>query len=156
MATRWLAALASSYVVAALDNGRAVRTPMGWRSYNQFNNKLPQAELEAQMRGMVSRNRTVDGVPTSLRDLGFSDFGLDDAWQRCGSYGPMNYTFHDANGRPVIDYNMFPDLLAMTNYAHSLNLTAGWYGNNCSELSALKLPVSVVLWDCQLLIFPLG
>ncbi len=29
---------------------------------------------------MVSRSRSVNGVPTSLRDLGYSDVGLDDAW----------------------------------------------------------------------------
>jgi hypothetical protein len=89
-----------------------------------------QAALEAQMTGMVSRNRTVNGVPTSLRDLGYSDFGLDDAWQKCGSYGPQKYTYHDVNGRPVVDEGMFPDLKGMTNVAHSLNLTAGWYGNS--------------------------
>ena len=36
------------------------------------------------MDGMVSRKRTVNGVPTSLLDLGYSDVGLDDAW-----YGPL-------------------------------------------------------------------
>jgi alpha-galactosidase len=31
----------------------------------------------------------------------------------------------------MVNYARFPDFLAMTNYAHSLGLTAGWYGNNC-------------------------
>ena len=26
---------------------------------------------------------------------------------------------------------LFPDMKAMTDYAHNLGLTAGWYGNNC-------------------------
>jgi alpha-galactosidase len=51
---------------------------------------------------------------------------------RCGSYGPEQYTYHDPSGYPVVDTSKFPDLLAMTNHAHSLNLTAGWYGNNCN------------------------
>ena len=29
---------------------------------------------------MVDRTRLVNGVPTSLRDLGYNDVGLDDAW----------------------------------------------------------------------------
>jgi hypothetical protein len=32
----------------------------------------------SQMNGIVSRNRTVNGVPTSLQDLGYNDVGLDD------------------------------------------------------------------------------
>ena len=30
-----------------------------------------------------------------------------------------------------MDEAKFPDMKAMTDVAHSLNLTAGWYGNNC-------------------------
>ena len=41
----------------------------------------------------------------------------------------MNY--HDPNGNPIINYDRFPDLKKMTNKAHALGLTAGWYGNNC-------------------------
>jgi alpha-galactosidase len=48
------------------------------------------------MAGMVDRSRSVNGVPTSLRDLGYIDVGLDDNWQACGAYGPNKYTFHDA------------------------------------------------------------
>lgn len=32
------------------------------------------------MDGITSRKRTVNGVPTSLKDLGYVDVGLDDAW----------------------------------------------------------------------------
>jgi alpha-galactosidase len=83
------------------------------------------------MDGIVSRSRMVNGVPTSLRDLGYSDVGLDDAWQKCGNYGSDNNTYHDESGRPVIDVELFPDFNALTDYAHSIGLTAGWYGNNC-------------------------
>jgi hypothetical protein len=57
--------------------------------------------------------------------------GLDDNWQACGSYGPNGDTYHDVNGDPVINTSSFPDFKAMTDYAHSLGETAGWYGNNC-------------------------
>ncbi len=81
------------------------------------------------MTGMVDRSRTVDGVPTSLKDLGYSDVGLDDNWQACGSYGPEGYHFHSEEGSPIVNHARFPDFINMTSYAHSLNLTAGWYGN---------------------------
>lgn len=77
------------------------------------------------MDGMVSRKRMVNGVATSLLDLGYSDVGLDDAWQRCGHYGENKYTYHDENGAPVVETNLFPDFNKMTDYAHSLGLTAG-------------------------------
>ena len=73
----------------------------------------------------------VNGKPTSLADLGYIDVGLDDNWQECGSYGPNKYTFHDATGAPVINTNRFPNMKTMTDYAHSLGLTAGWYGVSC-------------------------
>jgi len=73
----------------------------------------------------------VDGKPTSLCDLGYCDVGLDDNWQECGHYGPNNLTYHDDEGNPVINTQRFPDMKKMTDHAHSLKLTAGWYGNNC-------------------------
>lgn len=45
--------------------------------------------------------------------------------QLCGSYGSSNYTYHDVNGAPVVDENLFPDFKKMTDYAHNLGLTAG-------------------------------
>lgn len=42
----------------------------------------------------------------------------------------------------MVNRQRFPNFLDMTDHAHSLNLTAGWYGNNCicsdhcSELDA--------------------
>lgn len=58
--------------------------------------------MMAQMSAMAARTRMVDGVPTSLADLGYNDAGLDDNWQNCGSYGPDAYTYHLADGSPVV------------------------------------------------------
>jgi hypothetical protein len=77
------------------------------------------------MDAMVSTKRAVNSVPTSLLDLGYSDVGLDDAWQRVDS-GPGGKGYHDAAGFPNIDKSTFPDLGAMVAKAHALNLTAGW------------------------------
>ena len=38
---------------------------------------------------------------------------------------------YDENGNPVVNIERFPDMKKMTDYAHSLDITAGWYGNNC-------------------------
>lgn len=103
---------------------------MGWRSWNLFGRNVNQTLLEQIQDAMVSRGRSVGGVPTSLLDLGYSDVGLDDAWQRVDS-GPNGEGYHDKAGYPIIDLTTFPDMGAMVRRAHGLNLTAGWYGNNC-------------------------
>jgi len=88
--------------------------------------------MMAQMQAAAAKTYTLNGVPTSIADLGFSDIGLDDNWQNCSARGPNNYTYHDpVTGAPIVRLDTFPDMKAMTDYAHSLGLTAGWYGNNC-------------------------
>ena len=88
--------------------------------------------METAMRAIADRSLGPAGTDgKSLADWGYTDVGLDDVWQKCGSYGPQKHTFHDADGNPVVDLSKFPNMRAMTDLAHSLNLTAGWYGNNC-------------------------
>ena len=82
--------------------------------------------MMAAMDAMVDTSRG-----PSLASLGYTDVGLDDAWQKCGSYGPNNYTYHAADGTPQVNTDKFPSLSALTAHAHALNLTAGFYGNNC-------------------------
>jgi hypothetical protein len=72
-----------------------------------------------------------DGRLASLADVGYADAGIDDGWQACGSYGPEHFTYHSEDGAPMVDATKFPDLADLTTLAHSLNLTAGWYGNAC-------------------------
>jgi alpha-galactosidase len=117
----------------ANDNGLAKLPPMGWRSWNLYGGNVDQAKIESIMDGMVRRDPryTVDGVPTSLCDLGYCDVGLDDNWQKCGSYGSEGYKYHLEDGSPVINFDRFPSMKNMTSKAHSLGLASGWYGNNC-------------------------
>eukprot|EP00696_Hemimastix_kukwesjijk_P011490 gnl/Hemi2/24422_TR8211_c0_g1_i1.p1 gnl/Hemi2/24422_TR8211_c0_g1~~gnl/Hemi2/24422_TR8211_c0_g1_i1.p1 ORF type:complete len:435 (-),score=140.77 gnl/Hemi2/24422_TR8211_c0_g1_i1:163-1467(-) len=117
--------------VHADDNGRALTPPLGWRSWNQYECGVSQADIEATFRALADRSRLVDGVPTSLADLGYVDAGLDDCWQLCGAYGPQNYTYHNASGFPVVNTTRFPDMAGMVAAAHALGLRAGFYGNNC-------------------------
>jgi alpha-galactosidase len=113
-------------IALAKENGLARLPPMGWRSWNLYGANVNQALIEGIMTGMTKRTREVDGKLTSLCDLGYCDVGLDDNWQVC-----INGHWHDDDGNPIVNTTAFPDLKKMTDYAHSLNLTAGFYGNNC-------------------------
>ena len=55
--------------------------------------------------------------------------GLDDAWQDCGK--GVNHSFHNADGKPLIRPDRFPDMRAMNSYARSKGVGSGWYGNTC-------------------------
>jgi len=114
----------------ANDNGLALLPPMGWRSWNLYGRNVNQELIEGIMDGMVSKKREVDGEPTSLCDLGYCDVGLDDNWQNCNA-GVGGNNYHDGDGNPIINFELFPNMTAMVDHAHDLGLTAGWYGNNC-------------------------
>jgi alpha-galactosidase len=124
-------ALLLSATPLANDNGLAQTPPMGWRSWNLYGANVNQELITSIMDGMVRKDREVDGKPTSLCDLGYCDVGLDDNWQKCGHYGADGLTYHDEDGNPIINTDRFSDFNKMTDHAHSLGLTAGWYGNNC-------------------------
>ena len=102
--------------------------------------------MQEVMDAMVSRKRTVGGVPTSLYDLGYTDVGLDDGWQlpHAGGHG-----YHNASGFPIVNTTKFPNLRAMTDYGHARNLTVGFYGNNCwaAEVSPSPAPLDYYLGD---------
>ena len=130
--TALVVVLALISAARADDNGRARRPPMGWRDWNQFQGAINQELMELAFHGLADMTfGSVGGKPTSLATVGYTDAGLDDVWQQCGKYGPENYTYHDAAGHPVVDTTKFPDMKKMTDVAHALGLTAGWYGNNC-------------------------
>lgn len=127
------AVLSSSHVVPSNDNGLALTPPMGWRSWNQYGPNVSQSLMKHIMDGVASRSRVNHtGTPTSLCDIGYCDVGLDDNWQACDSASAApGMHYHDSEGFPIVNETTFPSLKSMTDYAHSLNLTAGFYGNNC-------------------------
>lgn len=112
-----------------IDNGLGLTPPMGWRSWNCYGKHVNQTKMESIMGKMAERARLVDGVKTSLLDLGYNNCGLDDNWQACGA-GAFG-SFHDAQGNPIINVDLFPDMKGMTDYGHRLGLRVGWYMNNC-------------------------
>ena len=102
----------------AIDNGLGRKPPMGWRSWNLYGADVNQSLIQHIMDGMVVRKRKVDGVLTSLCDLGYCDVGLDDNWQACKA--GHKYSYHDDDGIPIVNRERFPDMIAMTSYAHKL------------------------------------
>ncbi len=125
-----LAGLAAIAVLPRCDAGGvvAMTPPRGFRTWNQFQTDISQSLVVSLAAALADRSRTVNGVPTSLADLGYANLGIDDAWQMCGSYGPKGYTYHDENGNPQVNTTRFANMTAMNQFIHSLNLTSGWYG----------------------------
>ena len=60
---------------------------MGWRHWKAFGAHISQGIMENIMEEMVAKH-PVDGVPTSLADLGYKYVGLDDHWQNCTTICP--------------------------------------------------------------------
>ena len=65
----------------AIDNGLALRPPRGWRSWDAFLSDVNQSKMEQAVEALTDKSRKVDGVPTSLMELGYNRVGLDDGWQ---------------------------------------------------------------------------
>ena len=124
-----LVLLAAKKTLAA-DDGLAKSPLMGWRSWNAFHNDISGALMQKQADGLTSLSRLVDGAPTSLASLGYTNLGIDEGWEACGQ--GWNHTQHTAAGWPVVDTGKFPDMNATTAYIHSKGLTSGWYFNGCA------------------------
>ena len=122
------------FPATAINNGLGKTPPAGFRTWNRFGLSVSQALMERVMHAMVAP-LTINGSTTSLKDLLYNDVGLDDGWQKCQPTGG----YHNlTTGRSIIDTAKFPNMTAMVELAHSLNLTASWYGNNCNCASSLK------------------
>ena len=61
---------------------------------------------------------------TSFAALGYSDLGLDDGWEACGT--GVNGSYHDPTGKLLVNTTRFPSMTQYTAAIHALNLTAGW------------------------------
>ena len=72
-----------------------------------------------------------------------ADVGLDDNWQKCGKYGADGLTYHDEEGNPIINTDTFPNMKDMTDHAHGLGLTAGWYGG--SLVVCIDTPIALTV-----------
>ena len=98
--------------------------PMGWRSWNCYHGDVSQTGIEATIDAIVDKSRG-----TSLLELGFTNVGVDDGWQACGTGRELNNhsSFHAADGTPLVNKTKFPDVKAMVAYGHkNKGLTMGW------------------------------
>ena len=146
-----LAALAPS-----INNGIGLTPPMGWRHWKAFYAHIDQEIMQAMMDELAQKRPVVNQkAPTSLADLGYIYAGLDDHWQNCtrtcangtvipswdmkngfdylgcdNNTGSSVPPWHAPDGTPLVDTHRFPDLRAMTSYAHARGLRAGWYFGN--------------------------
>ena len=107
--------------------GLARKPPMGFRTWNAYQDRVNQTLMEELMEAMVAKQ--ADG--RSLLDLGYGDIGLDDGWQSCGGPGSYNGSHHTASGDVLVNLTRFPSIQGLPAKAHSLNLTASFYMNNC-------------------------
>ena len=139
--------------------GRYPRSYTGWRSWNFYLSTVNETVMMAQMNAAVDKSRSVNGVPTSLAELGYNMIAMDDGWQKCNcstrgdldgslptcnncmseKYGPGSgggCSYHSDGSRgpvgtPVIDVRRFPNMTGLVAYGHSLGLRVGGYLNNC-------------------------
>ena len=80
------------------DTRRARR--QAWRSWNAFHENFNQTTIRETIDALVAKSNSVDGVPTSLKDLGYDMVGIDEGWEGCGL--GADGTQHYANGTPAV------------------------------------------------------
>jgi alpha-galactosidase len=90
-------------------NGLAKTPPMGWNSWNKFNNKVDDKAVRGIADAMASNG---------MKEAGYLYVNIDDTWE--GK--------RDANG--VLQSNeKFPNMKALADYVHSKGLKIGIYSS---------------------------
>ena len=74
----WLLLTCCTYASGIGWTGRGGR----WRSWNLFAQRNDDATMRAMMAAFVDKSRKVDGISTSLLDVGYLSVGMDDGFQR--------------------------------------------------------------------------
>ena len=94
---------------APIPGTLAPTPPMGWSSWNKFDEHIDDATVRAMADAMVA---------TGLRDAGYTYINIDDGWQGT----------RDASG--ALQPNAkFPDMKALTDYVHARGLKIGIYSS---------------------------
>jgi alpha-galactosidase len=88
-------------------DGLAAAPPMGWSSWNKFQDKIDDKTIRETADAIVA---------TGLRDAGYVYVNIDDGWQGTRTAG--------GEIRPN---NRFPDMKALADYLHSRGLKLGIY-----------------------------
>lgn len=90
-------------------NGLAKTPPMGWNSWNLFENKVDDATVRTMADAMVS---------SGMRDAGYIYVNIDDTWEG----------MRDAKGNLQANHK-FSDMKALADYVHSKGLKLGIYSS---------------------------
>eukprot|EP01083_Nonionella_stella_P077545 211808_1 len=117
--------------VLSLNNGLARTPPLGWRSWNCYWFDIDQTLIQNVMTALLDKSRSVNGIATSLAEIGYNNAGIDDGWQHCNAYEKLFHNNSAPNGWPVLNKTLFPDLPGLIKYAHDNKLGVNWYFNNC-------------------------
>ena len=96
-------------------NGKARTPPMGWRSWNAFQNHINETTIMTAIDAFTAKSWYIDGVKASLADIGYDSIGIDEGWEACDL--GINGTQHYANGTPAVNSH-FPNMLKLVQYGH--------------------------------------
>jgi alpha-galactosidase len=107
-----LALTLSPALAAAADvpsNGLARTPPMGWNSWNKFNNRVSDALVRQIADAMVKNG---------MKDAGYIYVNIDDTWE----------AGRDERGN-IQTNSKFPDMKALADYVHGKGLKIGIYSS---------------------------
>ena len=128
--------VSSSFVLLSLvlpAVGAATSPTLAFRSWNAYGPNVSAQLLLRAAKHLVTPRRTLlpdnSTAPRSLRDLGFTRFGVDDGWQDCGA--GVNGSFHNRDGTPLVNSSRFPSVRQFCDSLHAMGLSCGFYMNNC-------------------------
>lgn len=125
-----LAGAATAANPGCIPSCAAPTPPLGWRSWNTVATAVNDTYMRGAIDGLVLRRNTLwNGTgPVSLYDLGYIRAGIDDGWEDGGA--GVNGSFHDAAGVALVRTDLFPDMRALAEYAHSRGVLIDGYRNN--------------------------
>lgn len=123
--------------VTGLDDGLAIQPPMGFRTWNGYDGDIDETLIKSIIVALTKRTRSVNGVPTSLSDLGYYRLGIDDGWQACGAGKSSSY--HADDGTPLVNRTRFHNLKELVNIGHEHGLLMDFYHINCICLDSYIL-----------------
>jgi alpha-galactosidase len=103
------------------------------RSWNSVRDAINQSFVISQINGLISPLSTGG----TLSSFGYSSYGIDDGWEACGS--GINGSFHDFDGYPMINKELFPNMEQLVAYGTANNISLGWYMNCCGCPAEHKL-----------------
>jgi len=98
---------------------------LGSRSWNSVRGEINQTFVSLSILGLTQPLSHGGSLALS----GFSNYGIDDGWEACGL--GVNGSFHDVDGFPMINKDLFPNMQDLVAQATAMNVTMGWYMNCC-------------------------